>query len=139
MVSLRATLLPLLAAALSASALFTPPKGAITVSKHGKADYASLGAALNDTSSNVYFVYAGNYTEGVYISRSNVTIYGQTLLPHTYLGNTATISRNMPASIAGSNDLSGTVRVKGTNVAIYNVSPTFLAYGKLGSQTLRHS
>ena len=98
------------------------------VSKDGYGDYTSIGEALLDTSSNVYYIYPGNYTEQVNITRPNVYVYGQTLTPWTYCtffithylvsvpmltagGNTVTISRNMPASIAGSNDLSGTVRV----------------------------
>jgi pectinesterase len=74
-------------------AYFLPPKGAITVgSAHTGAKYATLAAALNDTTSDVYFIYGGNYTasgvgEQIYISRPNVRVYGQTLLPFSYLGN----------------------------------------------------
>jgi pectinesterase len=32
-----------------------------------------------------------------------------------------TISRNMPATIAGSNDLSGTVRIAAANVSLYSL------------------
>jgi pectinesterase len=42
----------------SASAYLLPPKGAITIGgKYGK--YKTISAALNDTSSDVYFVYPG--------------------------------------------------------------------------------
>lgn len=75
-----------LASVSAASAYFLPPPGAITVGGP-KGQYPLLSAALNDTSSDVYFVYAGNYTEGVYIRRPNVIVYGQSLLPRTYLGN----------------------------------------------------
>jgi pectinesterase len=100
------------------------------VSKDGYGDYTTIGEALLDTSSDVYYIYPGNYTEQVNITRPNIHIYGQTLTPWTYgmfyitlslvlvpmwtaEKNTVTVSRNMPATIAGSNDLSGTVRVLG--------------------------
>jgi len=50
-------------------------------------------------------------------SRANVKIYGQTSNKLTYASNTVTISRSVPASSAGSNDLSGTVRVLATGVS----------------------
>ncbi|CAE6521679.1 unnamed protein product [Rhizoctonia solani] len=98
----------------------SPPSGAITVGSGGK--YSTLSAALQDTSSNVYFVYAGTYTEQVAISRANVKIYGQTSNALTYSSNQATITNNIPASSAGSNDASGTVRVLATGVSIYNLN-----------------
>jgi pectinesterase len=75
----------LLSAIALANAYLLPPKGAITIGRQGQ--YANLSAALNDTSSDVYFVYAGNYTEGVLIQRPNVRVYGQSALPVTYLAN----------------------------------------------------
>ncbi|KAG9095663.1 hypothetical protein FRC06_009554 [Ceratobasidium sp. 370] len=105
---------------LLASCASTPPSGAITVGSGGK--YATLSAALKDTSSNVYFVYAGTYKEQVAISRANVKIYGQTSNALTYSSNQATITNNVPASSAGSNDASGTVRVLASGVRIYNLN-----------------
>ncbi|KAG8692652.1 hypothetical protein FRC09_011058, partial [Ceratobasidium sp. 395] len=55
---------------LSASCASSPPSGAITVGNGGK--YATLSAALKDTSSNVYFVYAGTYKDQAAITRSGV-------------------------------------------------------------------
>ncbi|KAG8681467.1 hypothetical protein FRC11_001086, partial [Ceratobasidium sp. 423] len=98
----------------------SPPSGAITVGSGGK--YSTLSAALQDTSSNVYFVYAGSYKEQVVINRANVKIYGQTSNALTYSSNQATITNNIPASSAGSNDASGTVRVLATGVSIYNLN-----------------
>ncbi|CAE6423485.1 putative pectinesterase A OS=Neosartorya fischeri (strain ATCC 1020 / DSM 3700 / FGSC A1164 / NRRL 181) GN=pmeA PE=3 SV=1 [Rhizoctonia solani AG-1 IB] len=98
----------------------SPPSGAITVGSGGK--YSTLSAALKDTSSNVYFVYAGSYKEQVVINRANVKIYGQTPNALTYANNQATITNNVPASSAGSNDASGTVRVLATGVSIYNLN-----------------
>ncbi|KAF8741971.1 Pectinesterase, partial [Rhizoctonia solani] len=72
--------------------------------------------------SNVYFVYAGSYKEQVVINRANVKIYGQTSNALTYANNQATITNNVPASSAGSNDASGTVRVLATGVSIYNLN-----------------
>ncbi len=71
--------------------------------------------------SDVFYLFAGNYTGQTLISRPNVTIYGETWAPFTYLGNRVTLSVNMPASQAGSNDLSGTVRVHATGVSFYNL------------------
>jgi len=71
--------------------------------------------------SNVFYLFAGNYTGQTLISRPNVTIYGETWTPFSYLGNRVTLSVNMPASQAGSNDLSGTVRVHATGVSFYNL------------------
>jgi hypothetical protein len=39
------------------------------VDKNGAGKYTTISAALADTSSNIYYVYAGNYTEGVSITR----------------------------------------------------------------------
>lgn len=64
-VLLATTLLCSALAVLSAS---TPPSGAITVGSGGK--YSTLTAALKDTSSSVYFVYAGTYKEQVVITRA---------------------------------------------------------------------
>ncbi|KAG8761408.1 hypothetical protein FRC12_009389 [Ceratobasidium sp. 428] len=46
------------------------PAGAITVGSGGK--YSTIAAALKDTSSNVYYIYAGTYKEQILISRANV-------------------------------------------------------------------
>ncbi|KAI0766039.1 pectin lyase fold/virulence factor [Irpex lacteus] len=101
-------------------ALSSPPSGAITVGSKGK--YAKISDALADKSSSVYFIYAGTYKEQVNITRPNLKIYGETQVPLSYSGNTVTITNNIPASIAGSNDLSGTVRVEAANVSLYNLN-----------------
>ncbi|KAG8920804.1 hypothetical protein FRC00_009508, partial [Tulasnella sp. 408] len=100
----------------------TPPSGAITVGKNGQGKYSTITQALADTSSNVIFVYPGNYTEKVVISRSGITIYGQTSNKLSYSSNTVTISGNNYAGAAGSNDASGTVRVSATGVKLYNLN-----------------
>ncbi|KIO30802.1 carbohydrate esterase family 8 protein [Tulasnella calospora MUT 4182] len=100
----------------------TIPAGAITVGQNGEGTYTTITQALADKSSNVIYVYPGNYTEQVVISRANITIYGQTSDPLSYYSNMVTVSGNLYAGIAGSNDLSGTVRVSGTNVQLYNLN-----------------
>ncbi|CAL1714409.1 unnamed protein product [Somion occarium] len=101
-------------------ALSSPPSGAITVGSGGK--YSTLSAALKDTSDSVYFIFPGTYKEQAVITRSNIKIYGQTSTPNSYSGNTVTITNNIPASTAGSNDASGTVQVHGSNVSLYNLN-----------------
>ncbi|KAG8955046.1 hypothetical protein FRC00_005591 [Tulasnella sp. 408] len=110
------------------------PSGAITVGKNGAGKYATITEALADTSSNIIYVYPGNYTEQVVISRSNIKIYGQTSNKLAYGLNTVTISRYMSAATAGSNDLSGTVRVLATGVSLYNLNIEN-TYGK-GAQAI---
>ncbi|KAB5593615.1 Pectinesterase [Ceratobasidium theobromae] len=103
--------------------LSSPPPGAITI---GGTDskYANLTAALSDTSSNIYFLYAGTYTDRPLIKRANIKIYGQTGTDSdlSYASNQVTITNNVPASSAGSNDASGTVRVHSIGVSLYNLN-----------------
>jgi len=114
----------------SARSAYSPPSGAITIGPSGSgAQYTDIKTALANTSSNTYFIYAGSWTTQVAISRANVTIYGQTHVATTYLNNTVTITNNVPASVAGSNDLSGTVRVLATGVKLYNLN-ILNTYGK---------
>ncbi|PIL31696.1 hypothetical protein GSI_06399 [Ganoderma sinense ZZ0214-1] len=117
----------LLSFAIAALALHEPPPGAITVGKEGR--YANLSTALQDVSSLEYFVFAGTYTDTVVITRDSVRVYGQTRNPGSYLGNTVTITNNIPASQAGSNDKSGTVQVHAANVSLYNLNVAN-TYGK---------
>lgn len=100
----------------------TVPAGAITVGKNGEGKYTTINQALADTSSNIIYVYPGNYTEQVSISRSGLTIYGQTSSKLSYSSNTVTISGNKYAGAAGSNDASGTVRILATGVKLYNLN-----------------
>ncbi|GAB1522186.1 hypothetical protein RhiTH_005298 [Rhizoctonia solani] len=103
------------------------PAGAITIGSGGK--YSTISAALKDTSSNIYYIYSGTYKEQVYINRANVKIYGQTASKLNYNSNTVTITNSLSAAAAGSNDLSGTVRVAAAGVSIANT------YGK-GAQAI---
>ncbi|EJD50816.1 pectin lyase-like protein [Auricularia subglabra TFB-10046 SS5] len=117
-----------------AAARLSPPPGAITIGPAGSgAIYSDLNSALKDTSSNTYFVFAGTWITQVAISRANVTVFGQTAQTDTYLNNTVTFTNNIPASAAGSNDKSGTVRVLATGVRLYNINIAN-TYGKPVSQ-----
>lgn len=107
----------------SALAATSPPSGSITVGPSSTgAKYTSLAAALQDTSSNVYFIYPGSYTGQTTISRANVVVYGQSNESHSYAANTVTLTDNVPASQAGSNAKSATLRVTATGVKLYNLN-----------------
>ncbi|CAE7107330.1 unnamed protein product [Rhizoctonia solani] len=118
--SLLSSSVSVLSLVLSVSCASSPPSGAITVGNGGK--YSTLSAALKDTSSNTYFIFAGTYKDQAVINRANIIILGQTSNALTYASNRATITNNIPASKAGSNDASGTVRVLATGVKIYNLN-----------------
>ncbi|KAH7099561.1 pectin lyase fold/virulence factor [Auriculariales sp. MPI-PUGE-AT-0066] len=108
-----------------AAAVSSPPSGSITVGPSGSgAKYTSLTSALADTSSNVIFVYNGTYTGQTLISRSDITIYGQSSNGQAYSSNTVTFTNSRSASDAGSNDASGTIRVASgaNNVKLYNLN-----------------
>jgi pectinesterase len=47
---------------------------------------------------------------------------GYTLDPYTYLLNEVTLTNNKDAGTAGSNDLSGTLRLEGSDVRVYNLN-----------------
>ena len=87
----------------------------------------------------MYFIEAGVYTEQAIISRPNVRIYGETHVPNNFTGNSrflwpaaphcllhsitaVTITNSLPASVAGSNDASGTIQIHATNVSLYNIN-----------------
>ncbi|QRV72443.1 pectinesterase [Ceratobasidium sp. AG-Ba] len=110
----------------------SPPSGAITVGSGGK--YSTLAAALKDTSSNTYFVYPGTYTGQVSISRANIKIYGQSSSETDYSSNTVTFTDNVPASSAGGDAQSATIRVLATGVSLYNLNIAN-TYGKPVSQS----
>lgn len=119
MLSKAFVFLSLAASSLCAS---SPPPGAITVGPGGI--YSTLSSALDDTSSNVYFIYATSIQERVVITRSNITIYGQTQDPLTHTGNQVTIYNNLAAATAGSNEASATISIKSTatDVKFYNLN-----------------
>jgi len=72
--------------------------------------------------SNVFYILAGKYTGQTLIARPNVIIYGETHNSSSYMANKVTLSDNMPANRAGSDDLSGTLRIHATGVKLYNLN-----------------
>jgi pectin methylesterase-like acyl-CoA thioesterase len=80
-------------------------------------------------------VYAGTYKEQVFINRPKVTIIGESRQTTRFSSNTVHITNSLPASQAGSNDLSGTVRVSNisTDVKLYNCKSREVAEFELRS------
>ncbi|KAJ7359714.1 pectin lyase fold/virulence factor, partial [Mycena albidolilacea] len=118
---------PLIQYALAASRT-TPPSGAIVVRKGTttSGEFATLTAALkslpNDSSSRSIFIFPGTYAEQIDITRSGpLTIYGYTTDTTTYTGNQAILTAGVPASTAGSDDASGTLRIHKNDFKMYNV------------------
>ncbi|KAJ7163670.1 pectinesterase [Mycena filopes] len=106
----------------------TPPSGAIVVRKGTTTagEFATLTAALNslpnDSSNRSIFIFPGTYAEQIDITRSGpLTIYGYTTDTTTYTGNQAIITAGVPASTAGSDDASGTLRIHKNDFRMYNV------------------
>ncbi|KAJ3208136.1 hypothetical protein HDU83_004927 [Entophlyctis luteolus] len=118
----------ILVAASLVSALTSPPSGAVTVSKTGvSGSYSTIQSAVNALSSSgdaVIFIYPGNYSEQVYITRSGkLTIYGYASNTGTsYSANQVTITAGVSAASAGSDDASGTLRVHKNNFNMINVN-----------------
>ncbi|KAJ7032063.1 pectinesterase [Mycena alexandri] len=106
----------------------TPPSGAIIVRKGTttSGEFATLTAALNslpnDSSNRSIFIFPGTYAEQIDITRTGpLTIYGYTTDTTTYTGNQAIITAGDPASTAGSDDASGTLRIHKNDFRMYNV------------------
>lgn len=55
----------------------SPPAGALTVGSSGTYKTVSAAVAAASAGSSI-FIYAGTYTEQVYITKSDITLYGQT-------------------------------------------------------------
>lgn len=103
----------------------SPPSGCLHVAKSG-GSYSTVQSAVNSlsttsTADQCIFINQGTYTEQVYIASraAKLTIYGYTTDSTSYANNKAIITYNSPASTAGSNDASGTLRVHAANVKVY--------------------
>lgn len=117
-----------------------PPSGCLHVAKSGGL-YTTVQSAIDSlsttsTADQCVFIDQGTYTEQVYITSraAKLTVYGYTADTTSYAKNKAIITYNLPASTAGSNDASGTLRVHAANVKVYNVN-VVNSYGK-GSQAI---
>ncbi|KAF9032416.1 pectinesterase [Panaeolus papilionaceus] len=107
----------------------SPPAGSVVVraGTTTAGEYKNVASAVaslpNDSSSRTIFIYPGTYNEQVYITRSGpLTIYGYTTDTMSYSVNQVTIQAGVPASQAGSNDASGTLRVHKDNFKLYNIN-----------------
>ncbi|KAJ7443830.1 pectin lyase fold/virulence factor [Mycena latifolia] len=107
----------------------TPPSGAIIVRKGTttSGEFATLTAALNslpnDSSARSVFIFPGTYAEQIDITRSGpLTIFGYTTDTTTYTANQAILTAGVPASTAGSDDASGTLRIHKNDFKMYNVN-----------------
>ncbi|KAH7340671.1 pectin lyase fold/virulence factor [Rhizoctonia solani] len=125
-------LVPVLGLVSSVFAASSPPAGAITVGSKGK--YKTLAAALKDTSSNIYFIYSGTYTGQTIVNRANIKIYGETSNAQAYGSNTVTFTDNVPATKAGGDEQSATIRVQAAGVSFYNLNIAN-TYGKPAVQS----
>jgi len=106
----------------------TPPAGAVVVQNPAASgQFSTVQAAVdslpNDSSARTIFIFPGTYSEQVSITRVGpTTILGSTTDTTSYTSNTVTITNSLSAAAAGSDDLSGTLRVHKDNFALYNVN-----------------
>ncbi|KAF8189316.1 pectinesterase [Pholiota molesta] len=107
----------------------TPPSGALivragtTTTGEFKTVSSAIASLPNDSSTRSIFIFPGTYSEQVYITRTGpLTIYGYTNDTSSYVGNQATIQAGVPASTAGSDDASGTLRIHKNDFKMYNVN-----------------
>ncbi|KAK0476339.1 pectin lyase fold/virulence factor [Armillaria novae-zelandiae] len=105
------------------------PSGAVVVRASGTAsgEYSTVQAAVDslddDGTDQVIFIYAGTYTEQVYIDRDGqTTIMGQTSDTSSYSSNTVTITYSLSLADADDDDSTGTLRVHKDDFALYNVN-----------------
>ncbi|KAI5124664.1 hypothetical protein M0805_004272 [Coniferiporia weirii] len=106
----------------------SPPSGSVVVrtSTTTSGEFTSVASAVSslpdDGSSQSIFIYPGTYTEQVLIDRSGpVTILGYTTNTMDFSENQVVLTHSASLGTAGSDDLSGTLRVQSDNVALYNI------------------
>ncbi|KAI0271691.1 carbohydrate esterase family 8 protein [Gloeopeniophorella convolvens] len=107
----------------------TPPPGALIVRAGTKTagEFATLAAAVaalpDDKTSQAIFMFPGTYAGQVLIDREGpLTIFGFTTDAGNVNANVVNITASAPASTAGSDDASGTLRVHSDNVSLYNLN-----------------
>ncbi|KAJ7821374.1 carbohydrate esterase family 8 protein [Mycena olivaceomarginata] len=106
----------------------TPPAGAVVVKNPAASgQFSTVQAAINslpnDSSARTIFIFPGTYSEQVSITRLGpTTILGSTTDTTSYTSNSVTITHSLSAAAAGSDDLSGTLRVHKDNFAVYNIN-----------------
>jgi pectinesterase len=83
----------------------------------------AVNSLPNDSSARTIFIFPGTYTEQVNVTRAGpLTIFGSTTDTTTYLQNTVTIQFGLSAATAGSDDISGTLRIHKNDFKMYNVN-----------------
>lgn len=108
----------------------SPPAGALVVSKSpSSGQYGSVQSAVNalsttTSSAQSIFINPGSYKEAVLIPalKGALTVYGYTTDTTGYASNQVTITNDISAAEAGSDDASGTVRNKAANTKFYNLN-----------------
>lgn len=142
---MKSLLLPLLSLlSLSSSALAatrTSPPSSACLSVGAGQSYSNIQSAVDALSttasgSQCIFIYPGTYWEQVLIpARSaQLSIYGYTADTQGYASNTVTIIANKSQADGLNNDQTATVRVKSSNIRLYNLNIEN-SYGK-GSQAV---
>ncbi|KAF5319653.1 hypothetical protein D9619_008596 [Psilocybe cf. subviscida] len=116
----------------SAESRTSPPTGAVSVHPGvatSSTVFSTIASALaslpNDSSNRTIFVYPGVYSEQIYITRLGpLTIYGYTTDTSNFAKNQVVLQAGVPASTAGSDDASGTLRIHKNDFRMYNVNVT---------------
>ncbi|KAH9480342.1 putative pectinesterase A [Psilocybe cubensis] len=119
-----------------------PPLGALSVRAgaspaSGMFDTitGALDALPNDMSNQTIFIFPGTYSEQINILRPGpLRILGYTMDTSNFAANQVVIEAGVPASVAGSDDASGTLRIHKDNFSMYNVNVTN-TFG-IGSQAI---
>ncbi|KAL5518910.1 hypothetical protein ACEPAH_593 [Sanghuangporus vaninii] len=128
LLSIFFTVFSFFACPVNAASRISPPDGAIvvnpttTTSGQFKTLASAVSSLPNDSSFQSIFVFPGTYQEQVLIDRSGpVTIYGYTTDIMDFAANQVVIVHSASLGTAGSDDASGTLRIKSDNVALYNI------------------
>jgi pectinesterase len=107
----------------------SPPAGAVIVraGTTTAGEFSTVSLAVNslpdDSSARTIFIFPGTYTEQVNITRTGpLTIFGSTTDTTTYLQNTVIIQFGLSLLTAGSDDISGTLRIHKNDFKMYNVN-----------------
>ncbi|KAI5841745.1 carbohydrate esterase family 8 protein [Morchella snyderi] len=108
----------------------SPPTGCIVVSPSATSgQYSTLQSAVSSLSTTssaaqCIFIYAGTYSEQVYIPAraALLTIYGETTDTTSYASNTVTITQGKSQDDSANNDATATIRAFSVGLKIYNVN-----------------
>ncbi|KAG0149227.1 hypothetical protein CROQUDRAFT_40093 [Cronartium quercuum f. sp. fusiforme G11] len=120
----------------------SPPAGAYIVRRRGlDGEYDSIQAALmaletlgpsGHNATQTIFIYPGNYVERLIVDyKGPLRMMGFTEDKQDYLRNQVNITGGLNAQIAGSDELSATVRIIKDDFAMYNIN-VYNTYGHQG-------